>query len=76
VTPLAWGRTSHGRRAIAALMWWFTCACICWFVRDVHAIWGSLSRTGAARMWCEARGGSFGAIKEGTGELCFRDNQR
>jgi hypothetical protein len=67
---LAWARTSHGRRAIAALMWWFTCASVYWFVRDVHRIWGSVSRTGAARMWCEARGGYYGAM-EGKPELCY-----
>jgi hypothetical protein len=70
---LAWPRTSRARITTAAAMWALTCLNVVGGVMDFRDRYEVVSRTRAARVWCEARGGSYGAT-QGKPELCYREN--
>ena len=69
---LAWPRTSPARFTTAATMWWLTGINVVFGATGFHRSYQAVSRTRAARMWCEARGGSYGAMP-GKPELCYRE---
>jgi hypothetical protein len=67
---LAWPRTSRARITTAAAMWGLTCLNVVGGVMDFRDRYEVVSRTRAARMWCEARGGYYGAADGGDTD-CF-----
>lgn len=67
---LALPRGFRARCTTAAVMWWLTCSNIVWGVMDYRERYELVTQTRAARTWCEARGGYYGAADGGDTD-CF-----